>query len=27
LDTIQLARVVMDLPEVDPKRVGAMGES
>jgi cephalosporin-C deacetylase len=27
LDTVQLARVVMDLPEVDSKRVGAMGES
>lgn len=27
LDTAQLARVVMRLPEVDPKRVGAMGPS
>ncbi|HXI96852.1 MAG TPA: acetylxylan esterase [Candidatus Acidoferrum sp.] len=27
LDTVQLARVVMSLPEVDPKRVGAMGAS
>ncbi len=27
LDTAQLARVVMDLPEVDPKRVGATGGS
>jgi cephalosporin-C deacetylase len=27
LDTVQLARVVMQLPEVDPKRVGATGAS
>ncbi len=27
LDTAQLARIVMALPEVDPKRVGAMGGS
>ena len=27
LDTVQLARVVMALPEVDPARVGAMGAS
>jgi cephalosporin-C deacetylase len=27
LDTAQLARVVLSLPEVDPKRVGAMGGS
>jgi cephalosporin-C deacetylase len=27
LDTVQLARVVMDFPEVDPERVGAMGGS
>jgi cephalosporin-C deacetylase len=27
LDTVQLARVVMDFPEVDPERVGAMGWS
>jgi cephalosporin-C deacetylase len=27
LDTVQLARVVLALPEVDPKRVGAMGAS
>lgn len=27
LDTAQLARVVMSLPEVDPERVGAMGGS
>ena len=27
LDTVQLARVVMTLPEVDPRRVGAMGAS
>jgi cephalosporin-C deacetylase len=27
LDTVQLARVVMEFPEVDPQRVGAMGGS
>jgi cephalosporin-C deacetylase len=27
LDTVQLARVVMALPDVDPERVGAMGAS
>lgn len=27
LDTVQLARVVMDFPEVDASRVGCMGES
>jgi cephalosporin-C deacetylase len=27
LDTVQLARVVMSFPEVDPKRLGAMGAS
>ena len=27
LDTAQLARIVMDMPDVDPKRVGAMGGS
>jgi cephalosporin-C deacetylase len=27
LDTAQLARIVMEMPEVDPKRVGAMGGS
>ena len=27
LDTVQLARIVMGMPEVDPKRVGAMGRS
>jgi cephalosporin-C deacetylase len=27
LDTVQLARVVATLPEVDPKRLGAMGAS
>jgi cephalosporin-C deacetylase len=27
LDTLQLARVVMNLPEVNPERVGAMGRS
>lgn len=27
LDTVQLARVVMARPEVDPRRVGAMGNS
>jgi cephalosporin-C deacetylase len=27
LDTAQLARIVMDRPEVDPNRVGATGES
>ena len=27
LDTAQLARIVMDLPEVDPRRVGATGGS
>jgi len=27
LDTVQLARVVMDLPDVDENRVGAMGAS
>jgi cephalosporin-C deacetylase len=27
LDTVQLARLVMDLPEVDPARVGATGVS
>jgi cephalosporin-C deacetylase len=27
LDTVQLARVVMNFPEVDSERVGAMGES
>jgi cephalosporin-C deacetylase len=27
LDTVQLARVVMQLPEIDPKRIGATGAS
>lgn len=27
LDTVQLARVVMNLPQVDPHRIGAMGAS
>ncbi len=27
LDTAELARIVMDMPEVDPNRVGAMGAS
>ncbi|MFZ0547002.1 MAG: acetylxylan esterase [Candidatus Promineifilaceae bacterium] len=27
LDTVQLARIVMSLPEVDPERIGAMGGS
>jgi len=27
LDTVQLARVVLNFPEVDPERVGAMGAS
>ncbi len=27
LDTAQMARIIMDLPGVDPKRVGAMGGS
>lgn len=27
LDTVRLARIVMDLPEVDPERVGATGAS
>ena len=27
LDTAQLARIVMDMPEVDENRVGAMGGS
>src|SRR3981189_156078 len=27
LDTVQLARVVMSFPEIDPKRVGATGAS
>lgn len=27
LDTVQLARVILDLPEVDPARIGAMGAS
>jgi cephalosporin-C deacetylase len=27
LDTVQLARVVMNLPQVDPNRIGAMGAS
>jgi cephalosporin-C deacetylase len=27
LDTVQLARVVMHFPEVDPQRVGVMGQS
>lgn len=27
LDTVQLANIVMDMPEVDKTRVGAMGES
>ena len=27
LDTAQLARIIMEMPDVDPKRVGAMGSS
>lgn len=27
LDTVQLARIILGLPEVDPERVGAMGAS
>lgn len=27
LDTVQLARIIMDMPDVDPKRIGATGGS